>query len=291
MRSLDNARTKAQTVRPDGATPKDLLDQTWEWIENEGYDISFETPAFLQDGAALLSPDEDALYLNESLRDDPNGLLLELAHERGHLELHERVQRASGPVDPVAGSAYVGDGAAATARYHRHSLEEAEATAFALEYVCPSEEAFGRWMRGEVVLDLAQSYGVREGVIRVQLCQGLFGHAFGSKVADGQAPKNSELDPDDKAQRVEDFAQKSAAEHTGAPALVRAGPGTGKTATLIRRIAHLLNQKGAEPESILVLTFSNDAAGEVRARVAAQFDIEVARRIEIQTFHGFGWSI
>ena len=288
MRSLDAVRAKARAVRPETATHQDLLDHTWAWIENEGYDLSFETAAFLQDGAALLSPDEDALYLNESLRDDADGLLITLAHERGHLELHERVRRASGPVDPVAGSAYVGDGAAATARYHRHSREEAEATAFATEYVCPSDGAFDRWMSGADVAKLARSYGVREGVVRVQLGQALFDRALGADGADGDAGAQ---DPDDETTRVDDNAQRGAAEHVGSPALVRAGPGTGKTATLVRRVAHLLGPLGADPESVLVLTFSNDAAEEVRARVANHFDTDVARRLEIQTFHGFGWSV
>ena len=288
MRSLDAARAKARAVRPGTAAHQDLLRRTWAWIEGEGYDLSFETPAFLQGGAALLSPDEDALYLNESLRDDADGLLITLAHERGHLELHERVRRASGPVDPVAGSAYVGDGAAATARYHRHSREEAEATAFATEYVCPSDEAFDRWASGTDVTELARSFGVREGVVRVQLGQALFDRALGADDAGDAAEAH---DPDDETTRDDDDAQREAAEHVGSPALVRAGPGTGKTATLVRRVAHLLGTLGADPESVLVLTFSNDAAEEVRARVAARFDADTARRLEIQTFHGFGWSV
>lgn len=288
MRSLDTARAEARGVRPEAVSPRALLDQTWTWIENEGYDISFETSAFLQGGAAILSPDEDALYLNESLQDDAEALLIVLAHERGHLELHERVRRESGPVDPVAGSAYVGDGAAATARYHRHSREEAEATAFAIEYVCPSDEAFERWKEGEGVAELARSYGVRAGVVRVQLGQALFDHVLGTDEADGNAEAPN---PDDEEIRTDDCAQKRAAEHVGSPALVRAGPGTGKTATLIRRIAHLLGPLGADPESVLVLTFSNDAAEEVRGRVADSFDAAVARRLDIQTFHGFGWSV
>ena len=288
MRSLKASRDKARSVRPsDVAGPDDLLARTWAWIESEGYDISFETAAFLQGGEALLRPDDEMLYVNEALRDDRAALLVVLAHERGHLELHERVRRSSGPIDPVAGSAYVGDGAAATARYHRHSREEAEATAFATEYVCPSNDAFARWASGDGVADLAQCYGVREGVVRVQLGQALFDRALASDGAEDAGPQ----DPDDETLRVDDGAQKEAAEHVGSPALVRAGPGTGKTATLIRRVAHLLGPLGAEPESVLVLTFSNDAAEEVRTRVATRFDADVARRLEVQTFHGFGWSV
>jgi DNA helicase II / ATP-dependent DNA helicase PcrA len=52
------------------------------------------------------------------------------------------------------------------------------------------------------------------------------------------------------------------------PLLVDAGPGTGKTRTLIRRIKHLLD-KGSSSSAFLALTFSNKAAEEMRERLSA----------------------
>jgi uncharacterized protein (TIGR00375 family) len=63
-------------------------------------------------------------------------------------------------------------------------------------------------------------------------------------------------------------AQKAAVEADPGPVLVLAGPGTGKTRTLIGRVERLLDA-GADPESVLVVTFTRRAASELRERLAA----------------------
>jgi DNA helicase II / ATP-dependent DNA helicase PcrA len=63
-------------------------------------------------------------------------------------------------------------------------------------------------------------------------------------------------------------AQRSAATHSGGPLLVIAGAGSGKTMTLAARVAHLILQ-GADPQRILLLTFSRRAALEMRRRSGA----------------------
>lgn len=82
--------------------------------------------------------------------------------------------------------------------------------------------------------------------------------------------------------------QREAVEHTGGPCMVIAGPGTGKTAILSRRIAWLVRSGYAQPEEILALTFSNRAAKEMIRRVEAELP---ASGVAIDTFHGFGLSI
>ncbi|MBP7106563.1 MAG: UvrD-helicase domain-containing protein, partial [Spirochaetia bacterium] len=70
-------------------------------------------------------------------------------------------------------------------------------------------------------------------------------------------------------------AQEAAVNHYGGPALVVAGPGTGKTAILALRIARLVEQ-GVDPSSILAITFTNKAAAELRKRVELTVGAEKA---------------
>ncbi len=86
-----------------------------------------------------------------------------------------------------------------------------------------------------------------------------------------------------------DPTQIAAAEHRHTAFQLQAGPGTGKTRTLVRRIESLLAE-GADPMSILVLTFSNKAANELNERLAAS-NPTAAAAMWIGTFHAFGLDI
>ncbi len=86
--------------------------------------------------------------------------------------------------------------------------------------------------------------------------------------------------------------QIRAVEHGEGPALVLAGPGTGKTAVLTARIAHLIQARGAEPEGIAAVTFTNRAAREMRERLALLLpDPRVRERIRVGTFHAYGLAL
>src|SRR5262245_14103013 len=61
--------------------------------------------------------------------------------------------------------------------------------------------------------------------------------------------------------------QQAAIEHVWGPALVLAGAGTGKTTVLVERIAWLIEHAHAKPEEILAITFTDNAAAELKARV------------------------
>jgi DNA helicase-2/ATP-dependent DNA helicase PcrA len=80
-------------------------------------------------------------------------------------------------------------------------------------------------------------------------------------------------------------AQRAAVTAPVAPVLVLAGAGSGKTRVLTHRIAWVIQAEGASPQGILAVTFTNKAAGEMRARVERLLGIPAAA-LWIGTFHG-----
>ena len=71
--------------------------------------------------------------------------------------------------------------------------------------------------------------------------------------------------------------------------IIKAGPGSGKTSVLIERVKFLINEKGADPESILLITFTEKAANELRDRLCGLDGLEqsVIDQIHVSTIHGF----
>ncbi|MDX3456624.1 ATP-dependent DNA helicase [Streptomyces sp. ME02-8801-2C] len=85
-----------------------------------------------------------------------------------------------------------------------------------------------------------------------------------------------------------DAAQRAVVDHAHGPLLVLAGPGTGKTTTLVESVAARIT-RGGDPERILVLTFSRKAAVELRDRMALR--IGAARAPRATTFHSFCYAL
>ncbi len=83
--------------------------------------------------------------------------------------------------------------------------------------------------------------------------------------------------------------QRTACEAEGA-VLVTAGPGTGKTKTLISWIARCIQERNARPEEVLAVTFTNKAADEMKERLAAVLE-ERSRGITLGTFHSICFAI
>ncbi|MFI5818424.1 DNA helicase PcrA [Streptomyces rishiriensis] len=78
--------------------------------------------------------------------------------------------------------------------------------------------------------------------------------------------------------------QRAAVTHAGAPLLIVAGAGSGKTRVLTHRIAHLLAERHVHPGQILAITFTNKAAGEMKERVEALVGPR-ANAMWVMTFH------
>ncbi|MFB6824402.1 ATP-dependent helicase [Streptomyces virginiae] len=87
---------------------------------------------------------------------------------------------------------------------------------------------------------------------------------------------------------VLDAAQRAVVDHAGGPLLVLAGPGTGKTTTLVEAVAARV-EAGADPARILILTFSRKAAVELRDRAALR--LGGARAPQATTFHSFCYGL
>ncbi|MEV7030794.1 ATP-dependent DNA helicase [Streptomyces sp. NPDC093272] len=85
-----------------------------------------------------------------------------------------------------------------------------------------------------------------------------------------------------------DAAQRAVVDHAAGPLLVLAGPGTGKTTTLVESVAARI-ARGGDPERILVLTFSRKAAVELRDRMALRVGTAGAPRAT--TFHSYCYAL
>ena len=88
---------------------------------------------------------------------------------------------------------------------------------------------------------------------------------------------------------VLDEQQQAVVDHPGGPLLVLAGPGTGKTTTLVEAIAARI-EAGADPSSVLALTFSRKAAEQLRDRVTARLGRTTGAAL-CQTFHSFAYGL
>ncbi|MBC7592599.1 MAG: ATP-dependent helicase [Kineosporiaceae bacterium] len=87
-----------------------------------------------------------------------------------------------------------------------------------------------------------------------------------------------------------DASQQAVVDHPGGPLLVLAGPGTGKTTTLIEAVVDRIDNRGLSPEQVLVLTFSRKAADELRSRIAARLGRTTATA-PAMTFHSFCYAL
>jgi superfamily I DNA/RNA helicase/RecB family exonuclease len=87
-----------------------------------------------------------------------------------------------------------------------------------------------------------------------------------------------------------DAQQRLVVTHRGGPLLVLAGPGTGKTTTIVEAVADRVTRDGMDPEHVLVLTFSRRAAVDLRDRIAARL-ARTVREPVARTFHSYAFGL
>ena len=87
-----------------------------------------------------------------------------------------------------------------------------------------------------------------------------------------------------------DDAQRRVVEHSGGPLLVLAGPGTGKTTTIVEAVVERVERRGLDPGRVLALTFSRKAAAELRERITLRLG-RTLRQPLAMTFHSYAYAL
>ena len=240
----------------------------------------------------FLKPGDPALKGCRALYDDQSGTIcaekasspaqsaLLIAHEIGHLVVHAGPCSCSHEdIDTSRSTETAPVGLQRVEDYGAHERRELEANVFAREFIFPRTRAHNRFVDGrESASDLAARTGLPLPLVRQQILDAAL------------LPKpDTETPPPLAPVTRDDPAQEKAAIHRGTPYQLRAGPGTGKTRSLVRRVESLLADQ-VQPAAILILTFSNRTAGELFERLDHKLG-ERAPAIWVGTFHGFGLDL
>lgn len=223
--------------------------------------------------ALLLRDLRQILVRNDVLAGEHSFLVAhEIGHWKLHLEEHEGCHSvADAMLNPEKSETF---GAQKVEAYGAKERVELQANIFSKEFLLPRTTAEKLFRGGMNASDIASTLTLPLELVRQQLLDALL--LPHSSLHEDQVTEN--IEPTDE--------QKRAAFSDNKVSLVVAGPGTGKTTTLLLRVQHLL-AKGVKPSEILVVTFSNRAARELVDRLQL-LGIEDVHNIWVGTFHTFG---
>lgn len=202
-----------------------------------------------------------------------------VAHEIGHAELGDGIEEDDQgyTIDPARTAEASPMGAERVVDYSRRQRREVQMDLFAREFLLPRHVVKTLYLDGMSALSIAEKLGAPFDVVAQQIFDALL------------LPPPLPEDTEPAIEYPLNAEQEKAAAHRGPAFLLEAGPGTGKTQTLVGRVKGLLSD-GVDPRKILLLTFSNKAAGEMAERIA-RVDTEAAAAMWIGTFHSFGLDL
>lgn len=284
------------------ATP---LERIITWL---GCEIETFHPDDYPDGTyGFVEPGEQLIWLRRDL--SPTLRRFTLAHELGHVLLHahedispttlsaqeDELQTISDThcqgqdvsedltglfaqehAEELLGPGFV---------YDPRSRRELAANLFAAELLMPLERVEDLYITQRLSPDvLATRFNVSQAALLNRLA-GLLGSQPTSTLTPESAQEMSDALLQTAPAKSYDEFQQSAIE-TPTPALIVAGPGSGKTSTLIGRVQYLLQREEIRPEQILALTFSRKAAQEMQERLQAILPAHLPAPT-ISTFHAF----
>ena len=224
MKFLKFARQRGRECRLKiCVSPVNLLEKIESYLWNvHGVELCPVDAASMDNSKAEIHLEQKSLLYDKKLLEKPDEMLYYIVHELGHLELHSARLKHCDKPDPVYGSIYGSAGASSLTRYNPHSREEAQANAFASEFLCSTDEVFRLWSSDSKMdtQKIAEALGAPVFVVRAQLAEALYQFVFGGNVPTKKL-KDYKCNP----------KQEEAATFVNRPALIDAGPGTGKTAT------------------------------------------------------------
>lgn len=202
-----------------------------------------------------------------------------VAHEIGHTELgDDEEDEGQYAIDPARASEAAPVGLDRVVDYSHRQRREVQMDLFAREFLLPRPVVRELHLtQGMTCGDIATRLGAPFELVAQQMLDAL--------LLPSVIPELPRQTPDIPL----DEAQRQAATHRGPAYLLQAGPGTGKTRTLVARVESLLDE-GVDPRRILLLTFSNRAAAEMAERLAQTRPVAAAA-LWIGTFHRFGLDV
>lgn len=230
----------------------------------------------LDGGRAIFMPADDLILYEDAGSAFDKAFLI--AHELGHAALGDADGAPAKSVDPARPAEPTPVGIDRVVDYGRRQRREVQMDLFAREFLLPREVLRRLHVEeGMTASAIAVRAGAPFDVVAQQLLDALL------------LPPMARNEDRPKERKAPNPLQAAAAEHRGCAYLLEAGPGTGKTQTLVARVESLLRD-GVDPRQILLLTFSNKAAREMSERIAA-VDKDAAAAMWIGTFHAFGLDI
>lgn len=230
----------------------------------------------LRGAEAVLDRDLNAIFYKRST--SQRDAHAQLAHELGHFWLDGEPADCDRSAFELQSEEAVPLGATRAESYSPKERRECQANIFARTFLLPPESARELFRAGATASAIAAELDLAEALVIEQLTRGT--------LLPSEAPP--EATPAGAIPPLDPFQAAAATIQTG-PLLLEAGPGTGKTRTLVARVEHLL-ARGVTPSEILVLTFSNKAAEELRERIARSAPAAAAQ-IWAGTFHAFGLEL